>query len=248
MTSARKNDDDVFGRALLDWAHGGTALEVLERVDGFAQSGAGPEVYLSPFENWPAAERASARSIRGRVLDVGCGAGRVALELQRRGHDVVGLDTSVLAVRAAKVRGVRQVWRAPLEDLGARTADFDSLVLFGNNFGIFGTPRRARRALTSLATNTKPDVRIFAESTSAYFGGAPGFDRSYYRLNKARGLAPGQGRFRFRYEDLRGAWFDWLYVSPREMSELVRGTGWRLSRVFRAELSEPFVAVLEKVA
>ena len=246
MVSARTKSEDVFGRALLDWATGGTTIEVLERVDGFAQLGAGPEVYLSPFKTWPGAERASIRAIRGRVLDVGCGAGRVALELQRRGLDVVGLDTSPLALRAARIRGVRKVWCAPLEDLGAKLADFDTLVLFGNNFGIFGTPRRARRLLAKLAKETKPRARLLVESTSAYFGGAPGFDRSYYRLNKARGLAPGQGRFRFRYEQRRGPWFDWLYVSPGEMRELVRGTGWHQSRVFSAELSEPYVAVLEK--
>jgi SAM-dependent methyltransferase len=230
----------------LDWAHGGTTHEVLERVDGFAQLGAGPEVYLSDYKGWPAAERATLRLLRGRVLDVGCGAGRVTLELQRRGYDVVGLDTSPLAVRAARVRGVKEVWCSPLEDLGPKIARFDALVLFGNNFGIFGTPRRARLVLSDLAASTKPSARIFVESTSAYYGGAPGFDRSYYRQNLQRGITPGQGRFRFRYEDLRGPWFNWLYVSPREMSDLLRGTGWRQSRVISAERSEPYVAVLEK--
>ncbi len=244
MTNA--NADDVFGRALLDWAKGGTTIEVLERVDGFTQLGAGPEVYLAGFAHWPVAERHAVRSIRGRVLDVGCGAGRVALELQRRGLDVVGLDTSPRAVRAARLRGVEQVWRAPIEGVGRRLGDFDTFVLYGNNFGIFGTPRRARSTLRALASSTKPSARILVESTSAYFGGAPGFDRSYYRLNRSRGIAPGQGRFRFRYEDLRGAWFDWLYVSPGEMRDVLVGTGWNLRRLFSADVSEPYVAVLEK--
>ncbi len=43
-------DSDVFGRALLDWAEGGTTPEVLEREDGFTQVGAGPDVYLSAFK------------------------------------------------------------------------------------------------------------------------------------------------------------------------------------------------------
>ena len=150
-------------------------------------------------------------------------------------------------MRAATIRGVKEVWRSPLEDLGPKLADFDSLVLFGNNFGIFGTPRRARRDLSALAAHTKPSARIFVESTSAYFGGAPGFDRTYYRRNRAKGTAPGQGRFRFLYEDLRGPWFDWLYVSPGEMNELLRDTGWHQRRVFKAALNEPYVAVLEKV-
>ena len=246
MRGDMRHDDDVFGRALLEWAKGGTTPEVLEREDGFTQIGAGPEVYLSEFRDWPSAERTSMRYLRGRVIDVGCGAGRVALDLQNRGVEVVGLDASPLAVTAAKLRGVKEVWCLPVEELASKIRDFDSIVLFGNNFGIFETPERAHQILTDLAGSTKPDAQIFVESTSAYGGGAPGFDRSYYRRNKVRGLAPGQSRLRFRYDNLIGPWFNWLYVSRREMQLILRGTGWHQRVVLGTRPSEPYVAILEK--
>jgi SAM-dependent methyltransferase len=239
-------DSDVFGRALFDWARGGTSPEVLEREDGFTQIGAGPDVYLSEFKDWPSAERKSFRYIRGRVLDVGCGAGRAALELQHRGLDVVGLDTSPLALKAATLRGVNRVWSMSIEDLGSKIEPFDSIVLFGNNFGIFQTPVRARRILTRLAKDTRPDARIFAESTSAYFGGAPAFNRSYYLLNKTKGLSPGQLKLRYHYGHLVGPWFKWIYVSRRELRSILIGTGWHLERVLGTHLNEPYVAVLAK--
>jgi SAM-dependent methyltransferase len=239
-------DSDVFGRALLDWATGGVVPEVLEREDGFTQIGAGPDVYLSEFKDWPNAERKSLRYVRGRVMDVGCGAGRVALELQRRGVDVVGLDASPLASQAATICGVDEVWSTALEDLDSRVAAFDSLVLFGNNFGIFETPTRARRILSHLAKTTKPEARIFVESTSAYFGGAPAFTRSYYLRNRARGVSPGQVKLRYHYGHLVGPWFRWLYVSRSEMRSILVGTGWRLERVVGDHPVEPYVAVLIK--
>ena len=49
------------------------------------------------------------RFVRGRVLDLGCGAGRVGLHLQSRGHDVVGIDVSPLAVEIAGQRGLADV-------------------------------------------------------------------------------------------------------------------------------------------
>jgi len=237
---------DVFGRALFDWAKGGTQFEVLERDDGFTQEGAGPGVYLAGFREWPACERQSVRHLRGRVLDIGCGAGRVALELQRRGLDVVGLDASPLAARAAKLRGVQEVWNAPLHDLKERIASFDALIFYGNNFGIFANPSNAHRQLAMLARHTKDGAKIFMESTSSYFGGAPAMTRPYYAQNLLRGRAPGQVRVRYRYDDMWGKWFDWVYVSPREMRHVLRGTGWRQERILASTSNEPYVAILTK--
>jgi SAM-dependent methyltransferase len=239
-------DADVFGHALLDWTQGATSPEILERDDGFTQVGAGPEVYLSPFRGWPSAERKSVRFMRGRVMDVGCGAGRVALELQRRGLDVVGLDASPLASKSAKLRGVNEVWSTPIEKLGKKIDSFDSLVLFGNNFGIFETPTRAHQILKRLAATTKPDTRIFVESTAAYCGGAPGFDRSYYHRNKANGRSPGQLKLRYHYEHLVGPWFRWLYVTRSELRSILVGTGWHLEHVLGEDLGEPYVAILAR--
>ena len=66
-----------------------------------------------------------------RVLDAGCGTGRVGAELAVRGYDVVGVDSdaSMLAM-ASSVAGA--VWRqqdlAGLEDV----ADYDLVVAAGN--------------------------------------------------------------------------------------------------------------------
>lgn len=238
---------DVFGRALLDWVKGGTMPEIVEREDGFTQVGAGPEVYLAPPSGWPAAERQALRYMRGRVLDVGCGAGRVALALQHRGVDVVGLDASPLAVRAAKIHGVQCVQRGTIERLASTIRDFDSLILFGNNFGLFATPECAHELLCEWASVARPGTRLLLESTSAYFGGAPGFDRSYYRRNRDLGLAPGHVSLRYHYGEMTGDWFSWLFVSQREIRRILRGTGWHVVRMLDDALSEPYVAVAERV-
>lgn len=241
-----KSETDVFGRALLDWAQGGSIPETIERDDGFTTVGAGPEVYLSDVKGWPLAERQSVRHMRGRVLDVGCGAGRVALHLQERSIDVVGLDSSSLAVQAAEIRGVNEVWCTSTDTLGAKIGLFDTIVLFGNNFGIFGTPDRARKTLIEWAEWTNPKARLFLESTNPYCGGAPAFDRAYYRRNKERGDSPGQARFRYHYGYSVGEWFSWLFVSRSELRQIVKGTGWHQVRLLGDRSSEPYVAILER--
>ena len=56
----------------------------------------------------------------GPVLDLGCGTGRVALHLARRGHEVVGLDVDpeLIAVLQARAEGL------PLEAVLADARDF----------------------------------------------------------------------------------------------------------------------------
>jgi SAM-dependent methyltransferase len=238
---------DAFGRALLDWVRGGTDPEIVERDDGFIEIGAGPEVYLASFEDWPAPERRAMRYVRGRVVDIGCGAGRVSLHLQERGFDVTGIDTSPLAVRASRARGARRVWRLPIDHLTSGVGSFDTLVLFGNNFGIFGSPQRLRALMTEWSHWTPNGARILAESTNPYHDGPP-LDRGYRRLNREHARMAGQVRLRVRYRDWATPFFEWLFVSPTEMRRLLRGTGWHARRFLGPTMRGTYVAILEKTS
>jgi SAM-dependent methyltransferase len=231
---------------LLDWTYGGREPEIFEREDGYHLVGGGREVYLANVRQWHDAERRAIRQARGRILDVGCGAGRVSLELQRRGADVIATDASALAVRAATIRGVNQVWHKAIADLHVELGSFDTIVLYGNNFGLLGTHAATRRWFRDWAQLTHPHCRILAGSASPYFGGAPGMTRDYYHFNKERGRAPGQVTLRYHYGGEVGSWFKWLFVSPSEMRSLLRGTGWVVESVVASRPSETYVAILAK--
>jgi SAM-dependent methyltransferase len=231
---------------MLDWARGKTEPETLERDDGRTETGAGYDLYVAAVRDWLPAERRALRLVHGRVADVGCGAGRVALHLQEQGHQVVGFDSSPLAVRATRVSGVLDARCVAVDALAADIGSFDTVVLYGNNFGVFGTPARTRRILTTWARRARPGARILAGSTNPYCGGAPGITRDYYFRNIERGRMPGQVRLRLQYGGHVGRWFPWLFVSRREMRILLRGTGWRPSQFIGERSSDPYVAVLEK--
>jgi len=226
---------DAFGQMLLD----GRGPEIIERDDGFldsAQIG-----YFKPVARWPAVERRALRWARGRVLDAGLGAGRAALELQQRGRSVVGIDVSPGAVEVARRRGVRDVRLLAFEDVDDSLGAFDTVVMFGNNFGLFGSPSKARRLLRRLRPLAD---RIVAGSNDPYATEDP-VHLAYQERNRKRGRMAGQLRIRNRYRDLTGPWFDYLIVSPDEMATILEGTQWRIRRLVQESGSGYYVAVLE---
>ena len=235
---------DAFGQAMWDHAHGTTAWEVVERDDGFVGLSLGPAAYLAEFKDWPAHQRNAIVLARGRVLDVGCGAGRVALHLQKKGLDVTGVDVSPLAIKVCRKRGLKKARAMSITQLSARMGLFDTIVMYGNNFGLFGSFRRARWLLRRLRHMTSPGAGIIAESRDPYATAVPEH-LAYHRRNRRRGRMAGQLRIRIRYKTYATPFYDCLLVSKREMRQIVAGTGWRIARTFDAPGSI-YVAVLEK--
>ncbi|HSC92185.1 MAG TPA: class I SAM-dependent methyltransferase, partial [Gaiellaceae bacterium] len=232
---------DAYGHLILDFLEGNPrAREIVERDDGFIEATDGPEPYFAPPRRWPSAERRALRWMRGRVLDVGCGAGRVALELQRRGHEVVGIDVSPLAVEVSRRRGVRRAEVCGFDDVDASLGRVDTVVLFGNNFGLFGSRTGARRRFRRL--EELGVTRIVASSRDPY-GTTDPAHLDYQRRNRERGRLSGHLRLRVRYRQYASPWFDYLIVSPDEMTELADAAGWSLVRVLEGE--PLYVGVLE---
>ena len=239
-----KPDQDGYGQMLLAGLSGQNTAEIVERDDGFIDASSyGTRIYLAPFRRWPAVQRRSMRFVRGRTLDVGCGGGRVCLHLQQRGQEVVGIDISPGAVEVCRLRGVRDARLCSIDDIDESLGVFDTVVMLGNNFGLFASAAKAKRLLRRFHRLTTDGGRIVAETRDVYRTEDPAH-LAYLKRNRARGRMSGQIRIRVRYRDQATPWFDYLMVSQEELEGLLDGTGWQLERVL--ESKDTYVAFIGK--
>lgn len=192
---------DVYGVLLADAVDGKPVREVVERDDGFVMAFDG-RYLLAPISTWDDPnERRAMKLVRGRALDVGCGGGQVCLHLPNRGLDVVGIDASPGAVQVCKRRGVRDARIQALDTVDASLGHFDTIVMLGQGFGMFGSKTRARRLLQRFPQITRPAGRIIAETFDPHGLDDP-VQRNYCEANRRRGRMPGQLRVRVRYRNL----------------------------------------------
>jgi len=101
------------------------------------------------------------RFLPSSVLDAGCGTGRVARELARRGVDVVGIDIDEDMLATARRKAPEVTWRCAdlaTVELG-RTFD---VVLLAGNVMIFLAPGSEGAVLNNLARHLAPGGRVIA--------------------------------------------------------------------------------------
>jgi len=224
-----ERQDDVFGRAFMDYATNGEAEHMEYGVISLPNHDV-EETPISYFfrsvDEMPMIEVMAMENARGRVLDVGCGAGSHALYMQNKlGLDVTGLDISPGAVNACKQRGLKKAISGDFYEFKPRkgkvppgafwTQDthdkYDTLVFLMNGIGVaqndVGLDRLLQRARALLA----PGGQILMDSTDIQYmyvsedGSKFEFDfdpkRHYY----------GETLVEVRYKDAELV-FPWLFI------------------------------------
>lgn len=206
--------------------------------------------YFSDYKNWSPTEKKAIKYANGKCLDIGCGAGRVLLYLKRKSIPALGIDTSPLAIKVCKLRGLTNVRIMGINDIsGLKPQIFDSIILFGRNFGLFQDLKTARVLLKMLYGMTSKTGLIIAETRDPYVTKNK-IHLAYLHHNKRLNKLPGQQRIRLRYLQYSSGWYDYLYVSKAEMKKVISGSGWKIRRFIESprfkEVGTYFV-ILEKI-
>lgn len=210
-----------MGAAIRDYFRQGKSAQ-LKVLSSLFDDDEMPVAYLfRSYDEMPPLEQRALNEARGKVLDVGAGAGCHALALQECGFDVTAVDISPLSCETMKERGVANVECVNIFNQRFQER-FDTLLLLMNGTGIAGKLSRLPQLLSRLKQLMNPGAQILIDSSDLRYvyedeNGVldVDLDGAYY----------GEVDYQMTYRNIIGKSFDWLYADSVVLAECCRQCG-----------------------
>jgi SAM-dependent methyltransferase len=213
---------DVFGAALKDqFLHQET--EILWLHNSYGEPEEMPlDVFFRTAEEMPELELIALDLCRGRILDIGAGAGSHALLLQQKHQDVTALDLSAGAVDVMQQRGVKKVLKGDIKNHSDER--YDTLLLLMNGIGLTGNLEGFKDFLSHASTLLKEGGQLLFDSSDiAYL-----YEDSSMPANKYYG----QVSYKYIYKGQQGEWFNWLYLDQETLKATATACDWSCEILF----------------
>jgi len=227
---------DILGQAIMDY-YGYERDQILWVHDTH-----GPKVempiatYFRNEDKMPELELKALELCKGRILDIGAGAGSHALALEDRAMEVYAIEISPMAAEVMRQRGVTNAIEGNIFNYKAEK--FDTLLLLMNGIGLTANVAGLRRFLQHAKTLLRPNGQlIFDSSDVAYLyedEGIPVLDHYY-----------GEVKCRYEYKKQKSEWFTWLYIDQETLRLIALDEGFDMEVIFVDE-SEQYLARLSK--
>jgi SAM-dependent methyltransferase len=227
---------DLFGTAILDFQTNNSPEDLITETTISEEDEMSVAYLFRDFSGMPILEQKALLLAKGKVLDVGCGAGSHSLYLQNEKKlAVTAIDISDKAVEACKLRGVSN---AKIEDILRFETDekFDTIILLMNGTGIFGKleniPNYLQKLKSLLAENgqilidSSDIIYMFDEDDSEDSDGGKWISGDKYY---------GELEFTITYKGEKEAPFPWLYMDYNTLQNAAVANGLQCELVLEGE-------------
>lgn len=223
---------DLFGKAILDYQTNNSPEDILTETSISEADEMSVAYLFRNYNEMPKLEQKALQLAKGKVLDVGCGAGSHALELQNeRKLEVTAIDISENAVKACQLRGIENVKVANILDLDTENK-FDTILSLMNGTGIFGTLNETAKYLQKLKSLLNEGGQILIDSSDLIYMFDQDEDGAY--SIPADGYY-GELTFTVQYKGETEETFPWLYLDYNTLQNAAIANGLQCELVAEGE-------------
>jgi SAM-dependent methyltransferase len=211
---------DLFGKAILDFQTNNSPEDLVTETNISEADEMSVGYLFRSFNEMPKIEKKALQLTKGKVLDVGCGAGSHSLYLQEKGFEVIAIDISENAIKACELRGLKNALAKNLLDL--ENESFDTILLLMNGTGIFETLSKTSKYLQKLKSLLNPNGQILLDSSDIIYMFDENEDGSY--IIPVDGYY-GELTFTVSYKNETEEPFPWLYLDYNTLQNAAHTIG-----------------------
>lgn len=220
---------DLFGKAILDFQTNNSPEDLITETSISETDEMSVAYLFRSYAEMPKIEKKALELAKGKVLDVGCGAGSHSIYLQNdRKLDVTSIDISPNAIKACRLRGLK---KARIENvLSVQNEKFDTILLLMNGTGIFETLNKTSQFLQQLISLLNPNGQILIDSSDIIYM----YDEEDLKLVSENDYY-GELTFTITYKNEIEEPFPWLYLDFNTLQNLAISNGLQCELILKGE-------------
>lgn len=222
---------DLFGKAILDYQTNNSPENIITETTISEEDEMSIAYLFRTFKEMPLIEQKALTLAKGKILDVGCGAGSHSLYLQNEKNlNCTAIDISANAVKACKLRGLKNTLVQDI--LTFENETFDSIILLMNGTGIFGTLKNTSKFLQKLKSLLNPGGQILIDSSDIIYMFDQDEDGAY---EVPADNYYGELEFTISYKGEKEDSFPWLYLDYNTLQNAAIDNGLQCELILEGE-------------
>ena len=212
---------DLFGKAIIDYQTNNSPEDLITETSISEADEMSVTYLFRSYTEMPKLEQKALQLVKGKVLDVGCGAGSHALYLQEKGFDVTAIDISENAIKTCELRGLKNCKVSDVLDLDT-SEKFDTITLLMNGTGIFGKMILVSKFLQKLKSLLNQGGQILIDSSDLIYMYDQDADGAF---EVPADCYYGELTFTIQYKGEIEDTFDWLYLDYNTLQNAAIANG-----------------------
>lgn len=223
---------DLFGKAILDYQTGNNPENLITETSISEEDEMSVAYLFRSYAEMPKMEQKALQLAKGRMLDVGCGAGSHSLYLQNeRQLDVTAIDVSPSAIEACKLRGIKKA--VAIDVMQLKDEKFDTILLLMNGAGMCGKLSKMPEFLQKLKSLLNEGGQILLDSSDIIYMFDEDEDGGKWIPSETEYY--GEVFFNISYKGEKEEPFDWMYIDYNTLQNAAHAYGLECELVLEGE-------------